>query len=136
MRGVRVLVYTGFGVGATIARIGEGAGARTSVRSHSRNYTVPEMPHLCNWTLLRTRKSALRPVRWNFVLTMEESANYIVFALDGVVAQLVERLNGIQEVRGSNPLGSTIQSVFEYCFWRSCDWSDKNSDRAGGDCHH
>ena len=27
---------------------------------------------------------------------------------DGVVAQLVERLNGIQEVRGSNPLGSTI----------------------------
>ena len=27
--------------------------------------------------------------------------------LDGVVAQLVERLNGIQEVRGSNPLGST-----------------------------
>jgi hypothetical protein len=28
--------------------------------------------------------------------------------LVGVVAQLVERLNGIQEVRGSNPLGSTI----------------------------
>ena len=28
----------------------------------------------------------------------------------GVVAQLVERLNGIQEVRGSNPLGSTTQS--------------------------
>ena len=27
---------------------------------------------------------------------------------DGVLAQLVERLNGIQEVRGSNPLGSTI----------------------------
>ncbi len=31
-------------------------------------------------------------------------------ALDGVVAQLVERLNGIQEVRGSSPLGSTILS--------------------------
>ena len=28
--------------------------------------------------------------------------------LDGVVAQLVERLNGIQEVAGSNPVGSTI----------------------------
>ena len=28
----------------------------------------------------------------------------------GVVAQLVERLNGIQEVRGSNPLGSTSRS--------------------------
>ena len=26
----------------------------------------------------------------------------------GVLAQLVERLNGIEEVRGSNPLGSTI----------------------------
>lgn len=25
----------------------------------------------------------------------------------GVLAQLVERLNGIEEVRGSNPLGST-----------------------------
>ena len=29
-------------------------------------------------------------------------------AWHGVVAQLVERLNGIQEVRGSNPLGSTM----------------------------
>jgi hypothetical protein len=26
----------------------------------------------------------------------------------GVLAQLVERLNGIEEVRGSNPLGSTF----------------------------
>ena len=26
---------------------------------------------------------------------------------NGVLAQLVERLNGIEEVRGSNPLGST-----------------------------
>ena len=26
---------------------------------------------------------------------------------EGVLAQLVERLNGIEEVRGSNPLGST-----------------------------
>ena len=28
----------------------------------------------------------------------------------GAIAQLVERLNGIQEVRGSTPLGSTIFS--------------------------
>jgi len=28
----------------------------------------------------------------------------------GVLAQLVERLNGIEEVRGSNPLGSTSLS--------------------------
>ena len=30
----------------------------------------------------------------------------------GVLAQLVERLNGIEEVRGSNPLGSTIRGVY------------------------
>ncbi len=29
-------------------------------------------------------------------------------ARKGVLAQLVERLNGIEEVRGSNPLGSTF----------------------------
>jgi hypothetical protein len=28
--------------------------------------------------------------------------------LDGVLAQLVERLNGIEEVTGSNPVGSTF----------------------------
>ena len=28
---------------------------------------------------------------------------------EGVLAQLVERLNGIEEVRGSNPLGSTAE---------------------------
>jgi hypothetical protein len=31
-----------------------------------------------------------------------------VWFKDGAIAQLVERLNGIQEVRGSTPLGSTI----------------------------
>ena len=32
----------------------------------------------------------------------------------GVLAQLVERLNGIEEVRGSNPLGSKIfQEILE-----------------------
>jgi hypothetical protein len=30
--------------------------------------------------------------------------------VDGVIAQLVERLNGIQEVRSSSLLGSTISS--------------------------
>jgi hypothetical protein len=29
----------------------------------------------------------------------------------GVLAQLVERLNGIEEVRGSNPLGSILHPV-------------------------
>ena len=41
----------------------------------------------------------------------------------GVVAQLVERLNGIQEVRGSNPLGSTSQSVAalsDFPKWSGC----------------
>ena len=31
----------------------------------------------------------------------------------GVLAQLVERLNGIEEVRGSNPLGSSLRSAKE-----------------------
>ena len=49
-------------------------------------------------------------------MTIAQTAPYISYALDGVVAQLVERLNGIQEVRGSNPLGSTIQSMLEFRF--------------------
>ena len=33
----------------------------------------------------------------------------------GVLAQLVERLNGIEEVRGSNPLGSRIsEEILEH----------------------
>ena len=32
----------------------------------------------------------------------------------GVLAQLVERLNGIEEVRGSNPLGSTFVGTLEF----------------------
>ena len=44
-----------------------------------------------------------------FVLTKRPNLLDLFLPIDGVVAQLVERLNGIQEVRGSNPLGSTIQ---------------------------
>ena len=36
-----------------------------------------------------------------------QSEIYNLDSLAGVLAQLVERLNGIEEVRGSNPLGST-----------------------------
>ncbi len=35
------------------------------------------------------------------------SVNFTLRVEHGVLAQLVERLNGIEEVRGSNPLGST-----------------------------
>jgi hypothetical protein len=40
----------------------------------------------------------------------EADVHAIILGCDdyGVLAQLVERLNGIEEVRGSNPLGSTI----------------------------
>jgi hypothetical protein len=48
------------------------------------------------------------------VLTILSSALHFSFAPDGVVAQLVERLNGIQEVRGSNPLGSTILFIHKF----------------------
>ena len=35
----------------------------------------------------------------------------------GVLAQLVERLNGIEEVRGSNPLGSTTSQNVKFFRW-------------------
>jgi hypothetical protein len=38
--------------------------------------------------------------------------------LNGVLAQLVERLNGIEEVRGSNPLGSKAS-------WRGAEIQQK-----------
>ena len=46
-----------------------------------------------------------------------QSEIYNLDSLAGVLAQLVERLNGIEEVRGSNPLGS-----IPFCF------------QLGGDC--
>ena len=46
----------------------------------------------------------------------------------GVVAQLVERLNGIQEVRGSTPLGSTTANPET----RSGLWRSLRVDRGPG----
>ena len=46
--------------------------------------------------------------------------------LSGVLAQLVERLNGIEEVRGSNPLGS---KDFDSKFWSI---GDENAVRLVG----
>ncbi len=40
----------------------------------------------------------------------------LIQAIDGVVAQLVERLVRNEEVRGSIPLGSTINLLFRACF--------------------
>lgn len=47
-------------------------------------------------------------IRQNFPFLQSE-LHYLssLYKLKGVLAQLVERLNGIEEVRGSNPLGST-----------------------------
>ena len=42
------------------------------------------------------------------MLTVRVCAFLAAATSDGVLAQLVERLNGIEEVRGSNPLGSTL----------------------------
>ncbi len=39
-----------------------------------------------------------------------DEKNWKLANLRGVLAQLVERLNGIEEVRGSNPLGSSLRS--------------------------
>jgi hypothetical protein len=38
-------------------------------------------------------------------------------ALDGAIAQLGERLHGMQEVGGSIPPGSTTKSLFLLCFY-------------------
>ena len=43
-----------------------------------------------------------------------QSEIYNLDSLAGVLAQLVERLNGIEEVRGSNPLGSSLRSANEH----------------------
>ncbi len=51
-----------------------------------------------------------RWILWKIVLTLA-GGNLEWPRFGGVVAQLVERLNGIQEVRGSNPLGSTTQCL-------------------------
>ena len=41
-----------------------------------------------------------------------DSEIYNLTASAGVLAQLVERLNGIEEVTGSNPVGSILLLVF------------------------
>ena len=39
---------------------------------------------------------------------IEQNRGYGCVEFNGVIAQLVERFNGIEEVKGSNPFGSTI----------------------------
>ena len=41
-----------------------------------------------------------------------QSEIYNLKSFRGVLAQLVERLNGIEEVTGSNPVGSTFLKQF------------------------
>ena len=48
----------------------------------------------------------------------------------GVLAQLVERLNGIEEVRGSNPLGSISSLGTRRVFERGQVEKDLKRDRA------
>ena len=45
-----------------------------------------------------------------FASCNRQSKIYNLRFFRGVLAQLVERLNGIEEVRGSNPLGSSLHS--------------------------
>lgn len=42
-----------------------------------------------------------------FLIDLSVQSGNVARITRGVLAQLVERLNGIEEVRGSNPLGST-----------------------------
>lgn len=43
----------------------------------------------------------------------EDMIYYVSFSTHGDIAQLVERLNGIEKVRGSTPLISTIRLKIE-----------------------
>src|SRR5438093_4951740 len=45
-----------------------------------------------------------------FASCNRQSKIYNLQFLHGVLAQLVERLNGIEEVTGSNPVGSSLRS--------------------------
>src|SRR5213595_760337 len=49
-----------------------------------------------------------------FASCNRQSKIYNLRFFRGVLAQLVERLNGIEEVRGSNPLGSSLRSAKEH----------------------
>ena len=60
----------------------------------------------------KLNRSKLINVRRGLILSFRQVAiRNLKFTISdpfaGVLAQLVERLNGIEEVRGSNPLGST-----------------------------
>jgi hypothetical protein len=48
---------------------------------------------------------------------------------DGVLAQLVERLNGIEEVTGSNPVGSIFLLAVSSLGKPSCQRSDRVTAR-------
>ena len=71
------------------------------VRVAAAVYSILQECLLC-WRKETEKKSTffLRKVRYGF----RSFSN-------GVLAQLVERLNGIEEVRGSNPLGSRLRPV-------------------------
>ena len=65
----------------------------------------PRPPFVNPQTITACPRTDLAPDRKTRLLVAKYRA--IVAALrNGVLAQLVERLNGIEEVRGSNPLGS------------------------------
>ena len=56
----------------------------------------------------RGRENAELEILEKFRLRTQPAKYILPLPISGVLAQLVERLNGIEEVRGSNPLGSTF----------------------------
>lgn len=55
-----------------------------------------------------------RPVSLRILLDLRGHLRQSACPFCGVLAQLVERLNGIEEVRGSNPLGSTTHALHRF----------------------
>ena len=113
----RVCVAIGAGVERLVAALLRHPSAQHHVAHHSRSLdrsALSGLRHPDSWLIC----PSLRPSRerqggknggppW-LLAPGGKRRKVHVYKHFGVLAQLVERLNGIEEVRGSNPLGSTF----------------------------
>ena len=86
------------------------ASAHRSGRNSGRQADVYAWPWIgieLNWQQERTERENNWSSLTGRVVANRQSEIYNLQFSRGVLAQLVERLNGIEEVTGSNPVGST-----------------------------
>ena len=79
--------------------------------------------------------SLARPIEVRHAINLlSQPGLYILFRHFGALAQLVARFHGMEEVRGSNPLCSTMSKHGRACLVRVLTFqrqSDSNPERAG-----